>query len=348
MLHPALARRAVRFAAAGVLLAAVAAALVAGCSGSSGGERSDLQRDLVLQLDWYPNADHVGIVSALERGLFRRRGLDVSLRPPANVGDPLRLVAAGRADVGISYEPELFYAQQHDLPVVAVAAIVPRALNSIIARGDAGVRRPADLRGTTIGVDGSRSTDAYLDTVLRRSGVSPDDVERVPVGFGLVPALQSGRVDAIIGAFQNVEGVQLRRRGLHPVVFPVDRHGVPPYDELVLVASAARLEDDAPYRRAVRRFVGGMVEGTRWAEAHPRAATSLLSERVARAERPALAASVAATLRLLRPPAGRPYGWMDAAAWSSFGRWMQKSGLLEQAPHGRALVDDALLSRAAP
>jgi putative hydroxymethylpyrimidine transport system substrate-binding protein len=92
-----------------------------------------------LQLDWYPNPDHVGLYTAIDRGFFKRNGLIVKPRQPSDVSDPIKLVAAGRSDLGISYEPELFFAQQHHAPVVAVSAIIPTALNSVIVPGDAGV-----------------------------------------------------------------------------------------------------------------------------------------------------------------------------------------------------------------
>src|SRR4051794_29805006 len=151
---------------ASALALALVTSLLTSCGGGGdpGGATSaptHEPRALTLQLDWYPNADHVGLYAALDRGLYRDRGLDVTFRPPSDVSDSIRLVAAGRADVGISYEPELVYAQQKHVPVVAVAALVPRALNSIIARRGEGITTPADLRGRTVGVDGSATTTAY-------------------------------------------------------------------------------------------------------------------------------------------------------------------------------------------
>src|SRR5437764_14499811 len=129
--------------------------VAAACGGSSRGGCSSASADcgargLTLQLDWYPNPDHVGLFTAIDRGFFQRDRLAVKVRQPGDVSDPVKLVAAGRADLGISYEPELFFAQQQHIPVVAVAAIVPTALNSIIARGWEGSAAPAALRGKTI------------------------------------------------------------------------------------------------------------------------------------------------------------------------------------------------------
>ena len=172
--------------------------LAAGCGQSQQADTSTGRplTTLSVQLDWYPNPDHVGLYTAIDRGFFRRAGLRVEPHQPSDVSDPIKLVAAGRADLGISYEPELFFAQQQAAPVVAVSALVPQALNSIIARTDAGIHTLADLRGKTIGEDGTQSTAAYLDTVLRSAGLDPGkDVHRVTVGFNLLPgaALQEGR-----------------------------------------------------------------------------------------------------------------------------------------------------------
>jgi putative hydroxymethylpyrimidine transport system substrate-binding protein len=309
-------------------------ALVAGCGSSSGSPGSSGAapiQDVSLQLDWYPNPDHVGVYTAIDRGFFRRAGLDVTPRQPTDVSDPIKLVAAGRTDLGISYEPELFFAQQQHAPVVAVAAIVPTALNSIITT-EPGITTPAGLRGKTIGVDGSASTKAYVDTVLRSSGLGTGDVHTVTVGFNLLPALLAGRVDAIAGGFQNIEGAELAARGLHPVVFPVDRYGVPSYDELVVVANSERLASDDGYRHDVRAFVSALAAGTAYAKAHPATALAVMRANSSRDYRNALATSVPETLRLLDTTS------LDPAAWNRFGRWMQAQGLLASPSDGAALV----------
>ncbi|HEX2587139.1 MAG TPA: ABC transporter substrate-binding protein, partial [Gaiellales bacterium] len=92
-----------------LLLLAAAGCGTAGASTGAGGTRA-----VSLQLDWYPNPDHVGLYTAIDRGLFAGRGLDVTPHQPTDVSDPIKYVAAGRTDLGISYEPELFFAQQKD------------------------------------------------------------------------------------------------------------------------------------------------------------------------------------------------------------------------------------------
>jgi putative hydroxymethylpyrimidine transport system substrate-binding protein len=313
--------------------ALLAVLVLAGCGGSSGAATTSGQTtDLSLALDWYPNADHVGIYTGIDHGFFRRAGLDVTPHAPSDVSDPIRLVAAGTTDLGIDYEPELFYAQQEHIPVVAVASVAPEALSSIIASGKSGVTSPAGLRGKTIGVDGTSSTTAFVEAVLRHAGVDPSGVRLENIHFNQVPALLQNRVDAVAGVFQNIEGIQFARRGVHPVVFPYDRYGVPGYDELVIVANRDRLQDDSGYRRSVGRFVTALAAATRWAREHPSAAVRVMAGHAYRDYRGTIRASVPATLKLLRT------GPLDAAAWQRFGDWMHRNGLLKEAPDASALV----------
>src|SRR5579884_1849914 len=224
-----------RRSAALALVAAAAAAVAAGSLALAGSS----PQKLTLTLDWTPNPDHVGLYEARDTGLFAKAGLDVTIRAPSDPTAPLKLVAAGRSDLAVSYEQEVFFAAAQKLPVEAVAAVVPQPLNSFMSI-DPHVRTLRDLRGRTVGITGVPSDYATLKT----AGLA-GKVKVVDVGYSLLPALLAHRVDAVLGVYRNVEGVQLELRGLHPTIIPVDRAGVPPYDELVLVASATRLRDDA-------------------------------------------------------------------------------------------------------
>ena len=69
---------------------------------------------------------------------------------------------------------------------------------------------PAQLKGKTVGTAGIPYQSAYLKAILARAGVDPSSVKEVNVGFNLVPAMKTKKVDATLGAFWNYEGVQLR------------------------------------------------------------------------------------------------------------------------------------------
>lgn len=280
---------------------------------------------MTLTLDWTPNPDHIGFYDAQSTGLFARAGLDVTIRAPSDPTAPLKLVGAGQSDLAVSYEQELFFAAARKLPVVAVAAVVPQPLNSIIAI-EPRIRSVRDLKGRTVGITGVPSDYATLDTALASAGLTRKDVRVVSVGYNLVPALLAHRVDAVIGVYRNVEGIQLQERGLAPTIIPIDRVGVPSYDELVLVANARRLRTDAAYQSTVRRFVAAFLAGTAHARQHPQSALAILKKVTASDDR-FLARATPATLALL---AGRHgIGCMRTSEWQRFGTWMHTRSLLK-------------------
>lgn len=319
----------------------VAGGLALALAGAAAGATPS--RSVSVTLDWVPNPDHVGIYWARDRGFFARRGLEVSLHSPSDPAAPLKLVALGRTDLAVSYEPELFFSAEKGLPVRAVAALVPVPLNSLIAKASSGIRTARDLRGRSIGISGLPSDYAILHTIERHAGVPRSAVKAVNVGYNLLSSLLAGKVDAILGGYRNVEAIQVAQRtGRQPTVLPVDRLGVPSYDELVVVANADRLRSDATYRDTVRRFLAALVAGTRQARAHPAQAEALMAK-VTSEQRSFLARSVPETLRLLAPPGGRPIGCLSVAAWRSYGAWMLRTGLLGKRVDVRALVTAAYL-----
>jgi putative hydroxymethylpyrimidine transport system substrate-binding protein len=294
-----------------------------------------------LMLDFYPNPDHAGIYMAEERGLFREAGLALEIDTPSDPAAPIKQVAAGRADLAISYEPEVALAYDQGLPVVAVAALVDRPLTSLIWLRDSGIAGVSDLAGKTVATAGIPYQEAYLRSILGRAGVPDGEVEQVDVGLGLLPAVVGGRADAMLGGFRNVEGVDLRLRGLDPVVTPVDRLGVPRYDELVLVANSDRVRDDP---EPVRLFIAALERGTRAAIADPEAATAAVLAANTALEPELTAAETRATLPLLEPSGEEdPFGYMDEAEWREFVGWMRDNGLIESLPEPADLLTNGLL-----
>jgi putative hydroxymethylpyrimidine transport system substrate-binding protein len=315
------------------LVAPAAFLALAAAAASAGGEK------VSLTLDWTPNPDHVAFYDARDTGLFAKAGLDVTIRAPSDPTAPLKLVGAGASDLAVSYEQELFFAVAKKLPVVAVAAVVPQPLNSFMAINPK-ITSLRDLKGRTVGITGVPSDYATLDTALASVGLARKDVKVVTVGYSLLRALLAHKVDAVLGVYRNVEGIQLQLRGLDPTIIPVDRAGVPSYDELVLVANKARLHSDPIYRAEVKRFVGAFLAGTADARSHPRRALAILKKVTASSSR-FLARATPVTLGLLAGPNGA--GCLSARGWQRFGQWMYARGLLKNPVPATSVVDASFL-----
>src|SRR6202007_1138004 len=189
-------------------------------------------KPFTVMLDFFPNADHAALYSAIAGGDFRAVGLEVRPQTPAEPADPLKLLAAGKVDMAISYEPELLLARDQGLKLVSIVALVQQPLTSVIALLAQHARAVADRAGRRVGTAGIPSQAAELHTALQAAGVSPDGVREVNVGFNLVPAMLSGKVAATLAGFWNYEAIQLQQMHKRPLTIPVDRRGVPTYDEL--------------------------------------------------------------------------------------------------------------------
>ncbi len=320
-----------RTASAFAPLLAVGALLVLSACGSKQDRISPSGSEpFTVVLDFFPNADHAALYSGIAHGDFSAAGLDVQPQTPANPSEPLKLLAAGKADMAISYEPELLLARDEGFKLVSIGALVQRPLTSIIALPQGHVRKVADLAHKTVGTAGIPYQAAELKTAVQAAGADPASVKEVNVGFNLVQAMLSNKVAATLGGFWNYEAIQLQQMHKHPLVIPVDKAGVPSYNELVLVVR----EDEARKRgQDLRAFLQALTRGEHEVRAEPAAAAALLVKANPSLQAKLQLASIEQTLPAAVPSAGKPFGWQTPSAWASFGRWMFDHALLKHNPN---------------
>jgi putative hydroxymethylpyrimidine transport system substrate-binding protein len=321
------------------VLLLVAALVLAACGERKEPAAAPGQKRLTVLLDWLPNADHAPIYAAQASGAFRKAGLDVRIQTPSDAASPLKLLAARKVDLAITYEPELLIARDKGQSFVGVGALVQRPLSSLISLKDK-VKAPQDLAGKRVGVTGLPSDEAALRAILAKAGVDRNRVKTVDVGFNLVPSLLGKKVDAILGAYWNVEAVELQRQHKDPSVIPIDQAGVPTYDELVF---AAREDYVGEQGEIVRRFMQALARGAQAMRADPEMAVDALVAANKDLDRDTQLAMVRKTLPAFFPAAGKPFGWMDAAEWTAYGDWMYDGKLVTRPTNAaRALTNEFL------
>jgi putative hydroxymethylpyrimidine transport system substrate-binding protein len=219
---------------------------------------------LTLMLDWFVNPDHGPILVAQQQGYFKTAGLEVEIVAPADPNDPPKLVAAGQADIGVSYQPQLHIQVDQGLPLVRIGTLVATPLNSLLVLADGPIRKIEDLKGRKVGFSVGGFEDTLLKAMLARHGLALDAVELVNVNFALAPALLSGQVDGVIGAYRNFEMNQLALQGRPGRAFYPEEEGVPAYDELIFIANRSKLEDPR-----LGRFVDAVERGVQYLVNHP-------------------------------------------------------------------------------
>lgn len=280
---------------------------------------------VTLALDWYPNANHAGLYVAKDRGYFADAGLDVEIYTPADPTTVLQTVGAGRDTFGISYQNDVLQARSQDVPVVSVAALVQHPLNCLMVKADSDIQTPKDLVGKTVAIAGLPSDEAYLDTMLRADGASIADVEVVNVGYDLMPAILSGRADAVIGVYWTHETILAEQEGTPVRYLRVEDWGVPDYYELVLVTGEDILTGQ---EETVRALLGAIQRGYVDAMADLDGALDLLLK-----ESPDLDRDVERKgLDLLAPvwtDDGKvAFGTQTGERWASYATWAKEQGIL--------------------
>ncbi len=278
---------------------------------------------LTLLLDWFVNPDHGPILVAEQRGYFAEQGLEVEIIAPADPNDPPKLVAAGEADIAISYQPQLHIQVDQGLPLARIGTLVATPLNALVVLESSGIGSIADLAGRKVGFSVGGFEDALLQAMLAQHGLALDAIELVNVNFALSPALLSGQVDGVIGAFRNFELNQLAIEGQPGRAFYPEEEGVPVYDELIFIASRERLGDPR-----LGRFLDAVEAGTLYLINHPAESFDLfttdrpelddeLNRRAWRDTVPRFA---------LRPAA------LDTARYARFAAFLEHQGLIKTPP----------------
>ena len=221
-------------------------------------------RKFTVILDWFVNPDHAPLFAARYCGAFKHAGLMVDLIAPTDPDLPPRLLAAGKADAALSYQPQLYLLVDQGLPVRRTGTLIDNPLNTLTALKRSGIKTLADLKGRKIGYSVAGVETVLIGTMLRHAGLSLHDVTLVNVNFNLITALRAGEVDAVIGTFRTYEDIELAQDGLDPVIFYPEDYGVPPSDELILLSNTAGLHNPA-----LPRFLHALKEGVAALHADP-------------------------------------------------------------------------------
>lgn len=324
-------------AIAGLLACALA---LGACGERQDGSGTPERQAVSVILDVPANANHSGLLAGIADGSFSQAGMEVSTVTAPTPSEPLPMLSAGKADFAVSHAPELLIARSRGEKLVAVAAIIQRPLTSLMAVGDRTVD-PRKLEGSKIGTGGLEFQDGFLDEILSSAGVDTSTVKVSDVGYDLSRAMTRRKVDATMGAYWNIEGTELRQDGKRPRSMPVDRAGVPTYNELVLVATEETVRSRGPL---VRRFVQALQRGSAAVRQDPKAGAAAVAGASPRTSRKAAAATVEKTVPLMFPSDGRrPYGWMNPDRWQGLSDWMVKRDLLKPGSEPLAAMTNEFL-----
>lgn len=303
-------------------------AMVAACSSTtddaSGSSGSGLTT-VTVALDYLPSPSHSGIAYAMQEGLFAEQRIELKILPYGATA-PETLVAAGKADIGLSS------GSMAAIPILASGAPVKSIFVSstepykVGVLADSGIERPADLAGKSYGGYGIPVEAAMIDAMIKNDGGS-GEVKDVVLNVGAYEALTGGQVDSVL-AYRDQE-YQNELNGIDMKSFDVSEYGVPEGTGLLVLANDGFLEKNGPL---VEGFVAALQAGYQAAIDDPAAATQALIAQFPGEVNEEVADYVGdVQAKELLPNAFGPVGTQDLAQWQAAADWLAAQGLLVDA-----------------
>ncbi|MBK0125774.1 ABC transporter substrate-binding protein [Pantoea sp. S61] len=273
-----------------------------------------------LLLDWFVNPNHAAIFAAQYSGAFKKEGLDVEMIAPADSASVPLLLAAGKADLAISYQPQLYTLVDKDVPVIRVGTLIGQPLNTLTTvSGD--IHSLKDLAGKTLGYAVPGSEDVAIRNMLKSQGVDVNSVKLISLNMDSTSALLTHKIDGAMTIFRNYELIDLQDKGAKPVVFKPEDYGVPAYDELIILANNKSAAQD----KRIPAFLRGLDAGVVWLRAHPEEAWEAFIKQYPELNTKLNHQAWEATLPLFDGHSAT----FDKARYQAFGEYMKANGLIK-------------------
>ncbi|HEX5542962.1 MAG TPA: ABC transporter substrate-binding protein [Micromonospora sp.] len=306
------------------------AAALTGCANDAD-QSADRPPDQVVYLTSFGNFGRDAYAwVALAKGFFADCNINVEIRAGTGT-DGIKLVATGKAHfVASDFSGTLMQVSQNKLDVRAVALIHQRSLAAIMALQSDGIRRPKDLEGATIADLPSSVVRMLFPTYATAAGINPKKVRFINATPQTLPSLLgTGTTDAI-GQFV-VGKPTIEAATKQPVAL------LPYSDHLIDLPGNALWAAGTTNPDLIRRFRHALLDGLRYALAHPDEAGQILAKNIPGTN----PTTAAAELELMRPYVGNePIGAIDPPRIARAIALLQSAGAIPPGTTPEQLIDE--------
>ena len=214
------------------------------------------QEQFTYMTNWYAQAEHGGFYQAVATGIYKKLGLDVSIKmggPQVNI---MQIMAAGQTECVMgSSDLQMMQIRESGVPVVTVAAIFQKDPQVLISHPGVGNDTLADLKGKPILV-GAGGRSSYWPFLRAKFGFTDEQVR--PYTFNMAPFLADTKLSQ--QGFLSSEPYAIMKAGVNPVVHLIADAGFENYQTTINISR--KMADEK--KDLVQRFVSASLEG--WAE----------------------------------------------------------------------------------
>jgi len=224
----------------------IAAALLAAAGGVHAQEK------FVFLTNWYAEAEHGGFYQALASGLYKKAGLDVTIKMGGPQVNGLQLLAAGQVDCFMGFDVQTMKAREQGVDAVTVAAAFQKDPQVMIGHPGV-VDKFEDLKGKTILISADANTN-YWPWLKARLGLSDSQIR--PYTFNIQPFIADKNL--VQQGYLSSEPYAIEKQAkFKPTTFLLSDYGWPPYSTTI-VCMADTLKRKP---RQVAAFVKASMQG---------------------------------------------------------------------------------------
>ena len=222
----------------------------------------------VYMTNWFAEAEHGGFYQAVATGLYKKAGLDVTIKmggPQVNI---FQLMAAGQADCVMgSSDLQIMQTREGGVPITTVAALMQKDPQVLIAHED--VKTFDQLKGKTILIAAS-ANQGYWPWVKTKFGLS--DAQTRPYTFNIQPFVADK--NTVQQGYITSEPYAIQKAGVKANVLVFSDFGYPAYATTVSCMDKTVKDRKA----AVAAFVKASAEGWKSYLADPAPANALIKK----------------------------------------------------------------------
>lgn len=298
---------------------------------------------VTVMLDWTPNTNHAGIFVAKEKGWYRDAGLDVQIVEPAS-GGVEQVVAAGKADFGISVQEQVIPARARGIPIVSIGAIMQHNTSSLFALAKSGITRPKDLSGKTYGGFGGALETALVQKMVTCDGGDASKVKFVEVGdVDYLVGMEQGAFDFawIFDGWDGLRATEVEHKQVTSLPFIKYSQCIPDWYTPLIITNESHIKSQPDL---VRKFMQATAKGYDEAIANPQASADALLKNAPESDK-ALVNASAKYLATRYVDKGRQWGLQDAEIWSGFSKFLKDAGLVDKEIDTKAAFTNEFLPK---
>ncbi len=298
---------------------------------SCNSKKEDNLKEVSIILDWYPNAVHSFLYTAVEKGYFKDEGIKLNIIYPSSPSDSLTLPAAKKADIGISYLNSVIMARANEnVPIKSFGAILQRSVNTVISLKEKNITSPKDFQNKIAGTSGGVLSETYLKSMMISQNLDPNSLKITDVGFELLTSMITNQVDFTIGNMINHEVPVIKEKGIDINYFLIDNFGIPQAYELILVANDELLNQN---KDTYTKVLKAMQKGFEDVKNNPSESLNLLLSKQAVDQFPLSETVEKESLEILLPIMETPQNkflTQTKKVWENNVNWLYENGIIQK------------------